>query len=117
MIKVNIKSIFRYVEGFEIEKIDIDIESSEGKSFQEKQNNIKILHQKFNELHKYEKIIEISTKSNIKLGRELSAFNLKYDLDYKEYPLECVFQSSKVFEKGERLKKKKACIEKVKSFK
>lgn len=100
MIKVNIKSIFRYVEGFEIEKIDIDIESSEGKSFQEKQNNIKILHQKFNELHKYEKIIEISTKSNIKLVRELSAFNLKYDLDYKEYPLECVFQSSKVFEKG-----------------
>ncbi|WP_423237059.1 DarT1-associated NADAR antitoxin family protein [Clostridium saccharobutylicum] len=45
-------------------------------------------------------MIEISTKSPIELGRELSAFNLKYSINNKEYPLECVFQSSKVFEKG-----------------
>ena len=40
--------------------------------------------------------LEISTKSAVPLGVKLSAFNLELD----GHLLECVFQSSKVFEKG-----------------
>lgn len=42
------------------------------------------------------KPLEVSTKSTEELGKKLSAFNLKLD----GHLLECVFQSSKVFEKG-----------------
>lgn len=97
---MSIKRIFRYVKEFEIEEIDVNMQNSDVRTFQEKQNNVRILHERFNELHKDEKVLEISTKSPIELGRELSAFNLKYRMDNKDYPLECVFQSSKVFEKG-----------------
>lgn len=97
---MSIKRIFMYVKEFEIEEIDVNMQNSEGRTFQEKQNNVRMLHGRFKELHKDENIIEISTKSPIELGRELSAFNLKYIINNKKYPLECVFQSSKVFEKG-----------------
>lgn len=97
---MSIKRIFRYVKEFEIEEIDVNMQNSDVRTFQEKQNNVRILHERFNELHKDEKVLEISTKSPIELGRKLSAFNLKYRIDNKDYPLECVFQSSKVFEKG-----------------
>lgn len=97
---MSIKRIFRYIKEFEIEEIDVNMENLDGRNFQEKQNNVRRLHGRFNELYKNENIIEISTKSPIELGRELSAFNLKYSINNKEYPLECVFQSSKVFEKG-----------------
>lgn len=40
--------------------------------------------------------LEVSTKSDVVIGKKLSAFNLKLD----GYPLENVFQSSKVFENG-----------------
>lgn len=40
--------------------------------------------------------LEVSTKSKDELGKKLSAFNLTIG----SHPLECIFQSSKVFEKG-----------------
>ena len=48
------------------------------------------------------KVLEISTKSTNPLGVALSAFNLKFldQVSSKEYPLENIFQSSKVFETG-----------------
>src|SRR5687768_14143890 len=46
-------------------------------------------------------LLEVSTKSEVKLGQRLSAFNLPVQLaDGTKVPLECVFQGSKVFERG-----------------
>lgn len=46
-------------------------------------------------------LLEISTKSDEKLGIRLSAFNLKVETDdFGEIPLECAFQGSKIFEHG-----------------
>lgn len=100
MVSLSIKKVFRLVNDIEIESIDINIEENSRANYKEKQNNVRTLHGKFNEIHKDEKVLEISTKSPIELGTQLSAFNLKYKIDNKEYPLECVFQSSKVFENG-----------------
>ncbi|MDF2804181.1 MAG: hypothetical protein K0S61_4084 [Anaerocolumna sp.] len=97
---LSIKRVFKLINDTSIESIDINIEENSKASYKEKQNNVRILHSKFKEIYKNEQILEISTKSPIEIGRELSAFNLKYNLNNKEYPLECVFQSSKVFEKG-----------------
>ncbi len=71
-----------------------------GFSYSQKEKNITSLHNAFLLKNPDLKILEVSTKSPEFLGRELSAFNLKYSIDGKAYPLECVFQSSKVFEKG-----------------
>ena len=47
----------------------------------------------------YSKILEVSTKSDNKLGWQLSAFNLMVDFDFdKQISMECAFQGSKVFE-------------------
>ncbi|MHB1570444.1 MAG: DarT1-associated NADAR antitoxin family protein [Vulcanimicrobiaceae bacterium] len=48
-----------------------------------------------------EPLLEVSTKSEEKLGQRLSAFNLKVELDDGgTISLECAFQGSKVFENG-----------------
>ena len=44
--------------------------------------------------------LEVSTKSNEKLGQRLSAFNLKIDTKIGEITIESAFQGSKVFEHG-----------------
>lgn len=49
----------------------------------------------------YEPLLEVSTKSDEKLGQRLSAFNLSVELDEGGViSLECAFQGSKVFEGG-----------------
>ena len=66
-----------------------------GFAVSQKRKNIAALHEAI--LSKYgEKALEISTKSLDEMGCSLSAFNLKLD----GVLLECVFQSSKVFENG-----------------
>jgi Family of unknown function (DUF6977) len=45
------------------------------------------------------RVLEISTKSGEKVGRRLSAFSLKIEIDGVESPLESVYQGSKVFER------------------
>lgn len=46
-------------------------------------------------------LLEVSTKSDSKLGQRLSAFNLPIELkDGRTIPLESAFQGSKVFENG-----------------
>lgn len=44
------------------------------------------------------RILEISSKSEKELGQKLSAFSLKIDIGDSKYPLESVYQGSKVFE-------------------
>src|SRR5260370_1229279 len=49
----------------------------------------------------YSPMLEVSTKSERKLGRHLSAFHLRVQsYQYGDIPLECAFQGSKVFERG-----------------
>ncbi len=75
-----------------------------GLSKSQKQKSINSLHQAIlNQKKKFgiENVLEISTKSNNKLGVALSAFNLSYELpNSKRTSVECIFQSSKVFENG-----------------
>ena len=47
-----------------------------------------------------QRALEVSTKSDEKIGRHLSAFNLKVPERNGEIPLECAFQGSKVFDGG-----------------
>lgn len=44
------------------------------------------------------RILEISSKSDEKVGRRLSAFSLRVKIEGTEYPLESVYQGSKVFD-------------------
>ena len=49
----------------------------------------------------YSPVLEVSTKSEEKLGRHLSAFHLRVPTkDLGAIPLECAFQGSKVFQRG-----------------
>ena len=78
-----------------VEKCDFEFAWNGGFAVSQKRKNITALHtaiqKKFNE-----NALEISTKSENEFGQKLSAFVLKLD----GVLLECVFQSSKVFEKG-----------------
>lgn len=74
----------------------VEFEYIKGMAFSQKQKNILSFHKSIQKKFPNSKLIEISTKSQSPLGVKLSAFNLKLD----GYPLECVFQSSKVFEGG-----------------
>lgn len=65
-----------------------------GMSFSQKQKNVLSFHKSILESFPNSKILEVSTKSLDRLGTLLSAFNL--ELDGKK--IECIFQSSKVFE-------------------
>lgn len=69
-----------------------------GFSLIQKQKSIISFHNAIKEPSK--KVIDISTKSPNDLGIKLSAFNLLYKINDKEYPLENVFQSAKVFDNG-----------------
>lgn len=74
---------------------EFDFDWNGGFAVSQKQKNIAALHDAI--MKKYgENALEISTKSLDEMGRSLSAFNLRLD----GVLLECVFQSSKVFEKG-----------------
>lgn len=64
-----------------------------GFAVSQKRKNISALHQSIYSVCQ-QKALEISTKSEVPLGRELSAFNLKLNDVY----LECIFQGSKKFE-------------------
>lgn len=61
--------------------------------------NIKAMHEAAKRQN-LSRLLEISTKSEEKIGRRLSAFNLKIDTDIGEISIEAAFQGSKVFEGG-----------------
>ena len=63
----------------------------------QKKKNICALHEEAHR-HGINNILEISSKSAHKLGKRLSAFSLQIDLNGISYPLESVYQGSKVFE-------------------
>jgi hypothetical protein len=66
----------------------------------QKKKNITALHAAA-KIRGHDPLLEISTKSDSKLGQRLSAFNLKVTLcEGREIPLESAFQGSKIFEHG-----------------
>src|SRR5260370_36524005 len=66
----------------------------------QKKKNINALHEAAAAAG-YSPLLEVSTKSERKLGRHLSAFHLRVQsYQYGDIPLECAFQGSKVFERG-----------------
>jgi len=75
----------------------IDFEWFSGFAEIQKKKSVRALH---HAAHKegLKNILEISTKSDEIIGQRLSAFSLKYQIDGKLYPLESVYQGSKVFE-------------------
>lgn len=86
----NIKHLFK--------EINIDFTFFGGFAVSQKSKSIQSLHQNAKTIG-YDNILEVSTKSNNKLGWELSAFNLMVDFENNnKISLECAFQGSKVFE-------------------
>lgn len=85
-----------------VDKIDIEFEWSPGFAKVQKQKNIKALHYNYNKIYQKDKLLEISSKSESKLGIDLSAFNLSFTTIKKNntFSVECAFQSSKKFEFG-----------------
>lgn len=72
-----------------------------GFSISQKQKCINSLHEHYLYKHPSQKILEISRKSNDKLGVQLSAFNLMIEpRSSAKFSVEAAFQSSKVFEYG-----------------
>ena len=68
----------------------------------QKQKNIKAIHSSFSRRMPNKKVLEISSKSMQDGGEALSAFFLPKYVPALEQsvPVECVFQSGKVFEQG-----------------
>lgn len=73
-----------------------------GFAISQKQKSITSLHGEILKKYPASTILEVSRKSENNLGTQLSAFNLtlKSKKDNKRYPVENIFQSSKVFERG-----------------
>lgn len=73
-----------------------------GFAVSQKQKSINSFHTCIKQANKDLNILEVSTKSTEAIGVALSAFNLKFydEFNCKEFPLENIFQSSKVYEKG-----------------
>ena len=80
-----------------VEERTFTFEWTTGFSPTQKKRNIKTLH---NEAKRsgIKNILEISSKSDNEVGKRLSAFSLKIEIDGTKFPLESVYQGSKVFE-------------------
>lgn len=82
------------------EKMDIEFKYYTGFSLKQKQRSFLSLHESFLGKDSERKVLEVSTKSNKKIGIMLSAFSLMIHTNKREYSVECAFQGSKVFENG-----------------
>ena len=83
-----------------VKKIDIDFTWFPGFSNEQKRKSIKSLHEGVRRKTNTSKILEISTKSEKRIGVKASAFNLRLRLFDIEASLESIYQGSKVFEEG-----------------
>ncbi|MCR5597727.1 MAG: hypothetical protein K6G19_06115 [Lachnospiraceae bacterium] len=72
-----------------------------GFSVMQKQRSIRSLHDSYSSKHSEDRILEISSKSEVTLGNLLSAFNLSITTkNGLHMTVETAFQGSKVFENG-----------------
>lgn len=83
-----------------VEEVFLQLKWHSGFAAVQKEKNIRALHEAAARAG-YPNVLEVSTKSDNPRGQELSAFNLRVRNERRgEVPLECVFQGSKVFERG-----------------
>ena len=81
-----------------VEEKSVEFKFYNGFSLTQKAKSINSLHASAKELG-LEEILEVSTKSDSKIGWALSAFNLMVDFNGdSQISLECAFQGSKVFD-------------------
>lgn len=80
-----------------VEERSFNFEWASGFAEIQKKKNIASLHRKAMGSG-IQRVLEISTKSENEVGQRLSAFSLKLEIDGHDYPLESVYQGSKVFE-------------------
>ena len=82
--------------------VTVSFEWNGGFAKTQKQKNIRALHEAFVAIRPEGKVLEISSKSMQESGEDLSAFFLRKYVPslHKKVPVECVFQSAKVFENG-----------------
>lgn len=83
-----------------VKEVLVDFEWNPGFAPVQKKKNIVALHEAAR-LKGFQNLLEISTKSDVKLGQRLSAFNMPIELDDgARTTIECAFQGSKLFEQG-----------------
>ena len=85
-----------FIEQGKVRRRMVEFEWFPGFSVSQKQKSIASFHAAIRRKYPGARPLEISTKGTEALGVKMSAFNLRLD----NAPLECVFQSSKVFEHG-----------------
>jgi hypothetical protein len=83
-----------------VNQVSLPLVWSPGFALVQKAKNVKALHDAAHRAG-YDPVLEVSSKSDLKLGRHLSAFHLRVHTEsHGDIPLECAFQGSKVFERG-----------------
>jgi len=82
-----------------VKEVSVKLSWHSGFAEIQKKRNIRALHEAAARLG-YSPLLEVSTKSDDKVGQHLSAFHLRVHSPAGEIPLECAFQGSKVFECG-----------------
>lgn len=82
-----------------VEERSFDFPWASGFAEVQKKKNIHALHQKAM-LNGIRRVLEISSKSEEELGKRLSAFSLRIEIGDEAFPLESVYQGSKVFEEA-----------------
>jgi hypothetical protein len=82
-----------------VQEIPVQFHWQPGLAPSQKKKNIIELHRAASDLG-IGPLLEISSKSELEVGRKLSAFHLKIDVEGKATTVECAFQGSKVFEHG-----------------
>lgn len=82
-----------------VKEIQVEFKWNPGFSTKQKKKNIKAMHEVAEKKGLFP-LLEISTKSEEKIGQRLSAFSLKIDTDIGKISIEAAFQGSKVFEGG-----------------
>lgn len=82
-----------------VEEKEFEFVWHHGFSSVQKKKNVTALHQAAKEKGFFS-LLEVSTKSDKWLGKQLSAFNLQIETEYGKISMESAYQGSKVFEKG-----------------
>lgn len=89
-------------DNFSVRAEDVEFKWFPGMSLAQRQHSARSLAESVRKKHPRKKILEVSRMSDNDLGVKLSAFNLIYPVGNETAgrPVECVFQSSKVFRDG-----------------
>ena len=84
-----------------VDAVDIEFKWHPGFAKSQLQKSIASLHEAAEKLNKISPILEISSKSTLRLGVSLSAFNLSLKTQKEQQmSVECAYQGSKAFENG-----------------